>query len=966
MASLELPTNSPQPLREWQRRLLVSSVIILSPAVILAGAWRLGGVSALEDDLIYYLPVRQYIGERITAGDWPLWNPFSRMGISIAADPQSGLWYPPTWLFAVLPPLVAYPVTIILHFALAGMGMYRFLRSLGRYWQAALFGAIAFEITGYLVAHRAHLTIHHAAAWLPLIFYEWQRFSTDGRYKHFARAALALGAQMLVQHVQVTIIGLALLSGYALVVLRPRRPRLMWEFPLGVAAGILVSAIQFLPTLLHLSATGRATPSYATFVENSWTPLSALLLLFPMLFGNRTPNLWHQPWWGISHFCEQSAYGTILILVLALASYWLLRGHQRPSVRLASLRAQGTELQRASSRPWNREILFWWIASFVVLLLALGELTPLAKLLFRVPLYRSLRVPARWILGWSLAMPILASAVISAVLSSQPAADKATGGIRYVVKRILPITFAICVLLMVTARWQVNSLESAFAGRWNADVFFSGLRAAIRPGNPAIWWPILLAAATGALLLRWVDRGRTHQLVLLFLVMMVDAASVAAFIDVDVRTYQRSDLQNPPELARAIAATKPDDGHRLLVPRFSADYNRPIEMLWPQTNVQRDISTVHGYGPLWPLSSRLLLRFMPWGSSQEMLSLLRDPRLLKSLGVRFIAVRSRQERALVEAALWPDAPAPNLSLIDGTELPVPVRAGHDLLWPVNIPSAGIYELEIDATPTPGESNRWFVRLETQNVEQIEEIRMLTPEDLAVGPRRMRFQFRCDQAYGPIRVRVKAEYGQPVTVSHAAFGRAAAPPQTISTAPAATEARSPWNHVTDLPGDISLYELRNASPLLFWAKRVTPATDLLQAVKLLQARPSQLEDPTHVVVEDLGQPVFAEAPGSAASLQWRRPSAEELLVDTSSTVAAFLVFNETYDDGWTVEIDGLVSRPHRVNALVQGVAVPPGRHRIIWRYRPVGLSAGIGLTLLSLLTLLVPLAARLRRPSVRRH
>ncbi|MGQ9651515.1 MAG: YfhO family protein [Phycisphaerae bacterium] len=941
-------------------------LIIFSPVVILAGAWRLGGVSALEDDLIYYLPVRQYIGERIAGGDWPLWNPFTRMGMSIAADPQSGLWYPSTWLFAVLPPLVAYPVTIILHFALAGMGMYRFLRSLGRYWQAALFGAIAFEMSGYLVAHRAHLTIHHAAAWLPLIFYEWQRFSTDGRYKHFARAGLALGAQMLVQHVQVTIIGLALLTGYTLMVLRPRRPRLIWEFPLGVAAGILVSAIQFLPTLLHLSATGRATPSYATFVENSWTPLSALLLLFPMLFGNRTPNLWHQPWWGISHFCEQSAYGTILILVLALASYWLLRGHQRPSVRLASLRAQGTELQRASSRPWNREILFWWIASFVVLLLALGELTPLAKLLFHVPLYRSLRVPARWILGWSLAMPILASAVISSVLSSQPTADQATGGIRFVVKRILPINFAICVLLMVIARWQANSLESAFAGRWNADVFFSGLRAAIRPGNPAIWWPILLAAATGVLLLRWANRGSAHQLALLFLVMMVDAASVAAFIDVDIRTYQRSDLRDPPELARAIAATKPDDGHRLLVPRFSADYDRPIEVLWPQTNVQRDISTFHGYGPLWPLSSRLLLRFMPWGSSQEMLSLLRDPRLLKSLGVRFIAARSRQERAIVEAALWPDVAAPNVSPIEGTETPVLVRAGQDLLWPVNIPSAGIYELEIDATPTPGDGNRWFVRLETEDVEQIEEIRMLTPEDLAVGPRRMRFQFRCDQAYGPIRVRVKAEHGRPVTVSHAAFGCVAAPLQTTPAASAATEVQSPWSHVANLEGNIALYELRDANPLLFWAERVTPVTNLLEAVNLLQARRVQLENPTDVVVEEHGQLVLAAAPGPAGSLRWRRPSPEELLVVTDNATAAFLVFNETYDDGWTVEIDGLASRPHRVNALVQGVAVPPGRHQIIWRYRPVGLKAGIGLTVLSLLTLLAPLATRPRRLSVRRH
>src|SRR3970040_2250033 len=58
-----------------QRRLLATLLIVILPIVMLAGAWRLGGASAIEDDILYYLPVRQYIGERIRAGEWPLWNP---------------------------------------------------------------------------------------------------------------------------------------------------------------------------------------------------------------------------------------------------------------------------------------------------------------------------------------------------------------------------------------------------------------------------------------------------------------------------------------------------------------------------------------------------------------------------------------------------------------------------------------------------------------------------------------------------------------------------------------------------------------------------------------------------------------------------------------------------------------------------------------------------------------------------
>lgn len=934
----------------------MSALIVLSPAVILAGAWRLGGVSALEDDLIYYLPVRQYIGERIAAGEWPLWGPLTGMGASIAADPQSGLWYPPTWLFALLSPLTAYPLTIVLHFALAGAGMYRFLRALHRDWRAALLGAVAFEFSGYLVAHRAHLTIFEAAAWLPWIFFGFQRFADSGRHRFWAVAALATGAQMLVQHIQVSLIGLTLLTGYVLMVLRPRRSRLIVEYAGGLALGILISSIQLAPTLVHLASTGRSFPSYAQFVENSWAPTSAVLLLFPMLFGSRTPNVWDQPWWGLSHFCEQSPYGTIVILVLAAASLRLVRGFAEPVHRLSSPGASGHELRWTTMRPWNREILFWWVASFVVLLLALGDYTPLPTLLFHIPFYRTLRVPARWILGWSMAMPILASAVVSAVLNQRETAERAAEGIRFVSKRVLPIAMIACLALMFLARWQVGHLEAAFAGRWNADVFFRGLRQAIRPGNPAIWWPIVLAAATGGLLNRWVNRPHARHLHLLLVVMFIDIVSVAAFVDVDTGTYARQDLQEPPPLALAIRSLKPQDGQRLLVPRFFADYERPIEVLWPRSNVRQDISTFHGYGPLSPSANRLLLRFMPWGSSEEMLALLRNTRLLQSLGVRFVAARSQEERGLMEAALWPGEPSLQLSPIAGTEGLTPVRAGDDLLWPVEIAAPGVYELALDAEPVAGAAERWFVRLETDTGVQIENTRSLIPEDLAAGPRRMRFHFRCDQAVGAANVRVKAERGWPLSAGRASFGRVASPPGDKRADPLmpAGDAATVWLRKPDLPGGIILYELRNPNPLLFWATRTTVVTNLREAVDALLAPPAGFDGPAHVVVEGEHPPTTAIPTAASDTLSWQRPAGHKIKATTDNPGPAFLVLNETYDAGWEVTVDGIPTEHFRVNAVVQGAYVPPGRHEVVWSYRPAGLRLGGGLTILGLVLLGVAL------------
>jgi hypothetical protein len=507
---------------------------------------------------------------------------------------------------------------------------------------------------------------------------------------------------------------------------------------------------------------------------------------------------------------------------------------------------------------------------------------------------------------------------------------------------------ALSLVVMLLARWQAGRLEAAFVGRWNADVFFAGLRTAIRPGNPAIWWPVVLAAATGYLLLRWANRVHAHQLPLLFAVMLIDIASVAAFVDVDMQTYSCTDLRTPPPLARTLADPKPLDGQRLLVPRFSADYSRPLEVLWPQSNLLSGIPTLHGYGPLWPLGNRLLLRFMPCGSSEAMLSLLRNTRLLQSLGVRYVAVRSEQERELIEAALWPSLPTPVLAPIDGTDSPSPVRTGKDVLWPIVIPAVGIYELAFDAQPSADPSERWFVRLETEDVRQIERTRTLTPEDLAAGRRRMRFQFRCDQTYRTARVRVQAERGQPLSVSHAVFGLIASP--TLETQAASSpplgSANSPWAFVGQIAGGISLYELRDANPLFFWAGRTTTVSSLVETADAQLVQPSQLSGPTHVVVESPVEPTMPIPSGASARLSWKRPTGHEVEISTDNPAPAFLVFNETYDPGWGVTVDGRPTPHVRVNGVVQGAVIPPGRHLVAWRYRPQGLDLGLKLTLLA--------------------
>lgn len=916
----------------FKRRLLVSLLLCGLPFVILMGIWRLGGASALEDDLIYYLPIRQYIGEQIAAGHWPTWNPLSNIGTSIAADPQAGLWYPATWLFAVTDPLVAYPLTIIFHAILAGAGLYRFLRAERLDWRAALLGAIAFEFCGFMVAQRAHLTIHHAAAWLPWMLYAWRRFADTRKYRYFALACVCLGLQMLVQHIQITVISCVLLTGYVIIVLGPRKWALLWQFPLGLAIGALLAGLQLLPTWFYFAGSGRATPAWYLFVENSWLPGSALMFLFPMFFGARTPNLWEQPWWGLSHFCEQSPYASILILLLAIASAGLIFR--------------------------KRQVAFWWLALIAAIALGLGQFTPLSKALFHVPIYRNFRVPARWLLVVSIALPILAAYTTSALLTAGPLLERARKWARASTIVVLPLLALLGLGLMLAARLLLPRLEAVYNGPY-AELFWRGVRYSVRPENPAIWWPILLITVTCLMTFFWLRRPAGRLLPLLFLVMIADLASVAAFVDVDTRSYKKADLREPPELAETLHKLEPHPGDRLLVPRYYADYRRPIEVLWPNTNMLFDIDVFNGYGPFWSPEHRRLLRFQPWGSSEEMLSLLRNVPLMQSLGIRFIAARSNEERALLRAALLPGLQQPEVQEIPDTSAMADVAFGQDILWPVRIDRPGIYKLSFQAEPVAGSPSRWFVRIEDARVEGLTRTRALEPVDLTDGRRDINFLFNISQTCPDAFVRIKAEMGRALAVRNGTLTRIAGPDGTV---------KPPLEYRFDLLDGITLFEVPDTVPLVRLTREVTTVATISMAMNILQNHSAEAGLPERAIIVDTTENLVGPADDNDR-LTWQRPTADRLEIEVEALHPRLLVFNESFAPGWRATIDGRPTDIRPANILCQGIAVPAGRHRVILSYHPPGLYEGLIATLLGLVLLATGAIIGLRKaykPSAKGH
>jgi hypothetical protein len=617
----------------WMTRLVIALAVVLLPGLMLAPVWHNAGLGAGEDDILYYFPARTFFHDTIQAGHWPWLNPWTGLGRPFVADPQTAFWYPTTWLFAVLPPLWAYPASLWIHYSLALWGMYLLLRLTPLSRHAALFGGVAFAFSGFMLAHRAHFTMQHAAAWTPWVFWSLARLArAQFSVRRLVVAVVFLALQCFAGHVQ--IVGLTLVGALvwllssraahkrrAKVGLGWRRSIVGWSLAGVGAAGLF--AIQWMPTYDYLRLCTRVQRTYKDFVENSWNPASAIDWLLPMFFGQRTPNFFDQPYWGPSHQVEQFAYAGLLPLLLAVLG---LRRGWRQDVR---------------RRPWV-------IIAILGLLWAIGLYGPVCPLLYWVPGNNLFRCPARALLLVNLAIAALAAV---SVHDLGAALGKKRSGLRSAVTRWTahPLVSTVVLVggpLVIVA---VTLPFATSAGR-------AAALHAMRPWNAAVWVPFIVAVVSLGALAFVVRHGRgVAACAWLILVSAVDLAVIGWTIDVPagVRDAQQLITPHPPADWMATVA---ESRNRLWVITgrqhgLPGEYFHSVDKAVANTNILRGILSLTDYGPLNPRSIMVRFGFEPWGETRAPAPLLADTRWMRPYDVGWILLTDADAAAPADCDL---------------------------------------------------------------------------------------------------------------------------------------------------------------------------------------------------------------------------------------------------------------------------------------------------------------------------
>ena len=305
----------------------------------------------LYGDLIRQIaPWQAEVRRALADGRWPLWNENAGTGMPLMGDPQSQSFHPLVMASYMFDQWSGLGVTAALKVLLALVFFFLLLRRLGLEEPAALLGAIAFGMGGFLL-HWMGWPMSNSAALLPLGLYAVLRVDERGGGRDLLLLFLAGFGLFLGGHPETVLYALAFVGIFlAARALARRSFQPLLRGGLALVLSGLAAAPVLLPVKEYLPATERATvvrfvlaphsvsevvkhvakpevrEGWATSAKERLLPTAA-----PRAFGD------YHFYWGESNVVEDAAGfvggATLLLALTALFS----RGRQRfPQERLAA------------------------------------------------------------------------------------------------------------------------------------------------------------------------------------------------------------------------------------------------------------------------------------------------------------------------------------------------------------------------------------------------------------------------------------------------------------------------------------------------------------------------------------------------------------------------------------------------------------------------------------------------------
>jgi hypothetical protein len=398
-------------LRDSQAVLLLAALTL----IFYSRALLSGHTLAFDDIQRYFFPVRHLLYTMAHGQGLYFWNPYFYGGMPLAGDIQTAMFFPANLLFY----LIDTPLAILLHqimmVFLASLFMYLYLRELSFTEPAAFIASLLYAFSGTFIVHSFHLTMIDCFAVYPLVFYCGEKTLKTMSIFWAAISGISLALDFLAGFPQMTALLITVYIPYMIAGFIEQktggRLRLLGLSVIIALIAMLISSVQFFPTLELMTRSLRTRPPTMELLRSQALTLSSLpLLVVPDIYGNVLNSTYR----GHLHFWEECHYIGVVALIFA-----------------------GLGIGRKRNRVHSY---FIFLACFSVLI-SIGYGNPLFSLLQKsIPTIGFFRNPARNMIFFVFAMVFFSALGIERILCR----DISRGAIRGLFVAMTAIIIAAC------------------------------------------------------------------------------------------------------------------------------------------------------------------------------------------------------------------------------------------------------------------------------------------------------------------------------------------------------------------------------------------------------------------------------------------------------------------------------------------------------------------------------------------
>ena len=384
------PSPAPRPWSwAWSPACLALGGLLLAVLACYYRLWWPGLILIKRDATMTLLPVKQYLIDRLRAGEFPQWFPYDTLGRSFIGVAHTGVFHPFTLLYFVFPAPDALRLSTLASCLLAAGGAFWLGRHLGLSSAGALLAGIAFACSGYVASMTDNIVYLYSTCLIPLLLLAVER-AASGRLAWVVAAAGLWATVFLNGDIQTGYyLAFAALLWVVMRAVSPKRALAVLAAVAGLAA--LLAGIQLGPSLsVYLGSGIRHSPAFQeNLLEWSTHPLRLLTMLAWPVSTEADPGTVMAAFFGGQY---QPPWAESLYLGIPVVGLAVLGAARRPDLR--ALVALGV----------------------LALLLALGRYGGLYDL-FRhaVPLWSAFRYPEKWMGFASFSVAMLAGAGLDAL-----------------------------------------------------------------------------------------------------------------------------------------------------------------------------------------------------------------------------------------------------------------------------------------------------------------------------------------------------------------------------------------------------------------------------------------------------------------------------------------------------------------------------------------------------------------------